>query len=87
MKDELGNSQSQVYSMTQNIERRCACFQEKCIARAVVNESVYVRQLNTSCQGPGSVLLEPTSMPRSYLGGLYSETSLYSHLVKQSPTI
>ena len=30
--------------MTQNIERRCACFQEKyykvCIARAAVNESV-----------------------------------------------
>ena len=58
--------------MTQNIEHeRCACFQEKCIARAVVNESVinqYVRQLNTSCQGPGSVL---TIKYASYLGGLY----------------
>ena len=42
VKDELGNSQSQVSrsSMTQNIERRCACFQEKCITRAAVNESV-----------------------------------------------
>ena len=40
----LGELQSQVYrsSMTQNIERKCACFQEKCIARAAVNESVYV---------------------------------------------
>ena len=38
------NSQRQVYCMTQNIERRCACFQEKCyayevcIARAAVND-------------------------------------------------
>ena len=32
--------ESQVYRscMTQNIERRCACFQEKCITRAAVNE-------------------------------------------------
>ena len=42
--------------MTQNIKMRCACFQEKCIARATVNVINYVRQLNTSCQGPGSVL-------------------------------
>ena len=39
-----GNSQSQVYSIPQNIERGCACSQEKyykvCIARAAVNESV-----------------------------------------------
>ena len=72
MKDELSNSQSQVYRscMTQNIERRCACFQKKCIARAAENGSVinYVRQLNTSCQGPGSVL---TIKYASYLGGLY----------------
>ena len=60
--------------MTQNIERRCACFQEKCIARAAVNESLhacvinYVRQLNTSCHGPGSVL---TIKYASYLGGLF----------------
>ena len=56
--------------MTQNIERRCACFQEKCIARAAVNESVinYVRQLKTSSQGPGSVL---TIKYASYPGGLY----------------
>ena len=35
VKDELGNSQSQVYrsSMTQNVERRCACFQEKCTVK------------------------------------------------------
>ena len=39
--------------MMQNTERRCLCFQEKCIARAAVNESVChnVRQLNTSCEG------------------------------------
>ena len=56
--------------MTQNIERRYAYFQEKCFARAAVNESVinYVRQLNTSCEGPGSVL---TIKYASYLGGLY----------------
>ena len=56
--------------MTQNIERGCACFQEKCIARVAVNESVinYVRQLNTSCQGPGSVLTIKYAL---YLGGLY----------------
>ena len=48
VEDELsdGNSQSQVYSITQNIETGCACFQEKyykvCIARAAVNESVCV---------------------------------------------
>ena len=55
--------------MTQNIERRCACFQEKYIARVAVNEGVinYVSQ-HTSCQGPGSVL---TIKYASYLGGLY----------------
>ena len=48
VKDELQtttlNSQSQVYSVTQNTDRGCACFQEKCykvcIARAAVNGSV-----------------------------------------------
>ena len=56
--------------MMRNIEKRCACFQEKCIARAAVNESIinYVRQLNTSCQGPGSVLTIKYAL---YLGGLY----------------
>ena len=56
--------------MMRNIEKRCACFQEKCIARAAVNESIinYVRQLNTSSQGPGSVL---TIKYASYTGGLY----------------
>ena len=40
---KMGSSQSQVYSIMQNIERGCACFQEKvCIARAAVNESVCV---------------------------------------------
>ena len=45
VKDELQMATAQVrYSITQNIERVCACFQEKCykvcIARAAVNQSV-----------------------------------------------
>ena len=40
------NSQSQVYSIMQDRERECACFQEKyykvCVARPAVNESICV---------------------------------------------
>ena len=43
MKDE-DCSQGRVVAIIQNIERACACFQEKyykvCIVRAAVNESV-----------------------------------------------